>query len=169
MNASAVKMDLGPLLKLQDTLKAGERMRVKVGLLAPKASRFDIFKSTRTEDKLNNPSLGLIHEKGDPESNIPPRSFLRMPLETKLILKINQIGKAVWRALLLRAGLETALEELGVTAQNTVQEAFETGGWGQWAPLKPRTIARKGSSAILIDSGQLRRAVSHEVVGGAAP
>ena len=46
-----------------------------------------------------------------------------------------------------------ALEVLGIAGVQTVEEAFRTGGFGRWRSLKPATIRRKGSAAILIDSG----------------
>jgi hypothetical protein len=53
-------------------------------------------------------------------------------------------------------GVKSAVKLLGVMGEETVQEAFATGGFGQWPALRPRTIQRKGSSRILIDSAQLR-------------
>ena len=44
-----------------------------------------------------------------------------------------------------------------------MQEAFETGGFGAWEPIKEATSSRKGSSQILIDSSQLRRSVISKV------
>lgn len=40
------------------------------------------------------------------------------------------------------------------------RDAFATAGFGEWAPLRPSTIARKGSSRILIDTGSLMAALT---------
>ena len=54
--------------------------------------------------------------------------------------------------------------EAGLTATVVINDAFESGGFGEWAPLKPETIRRKGSDKILIDTGDLRRSISYEVM-----
>jgi len=40
------------------------------------------------------------------------------------------------------------------------RDAFATNGFGEWAPLHPATIARKGSSRILVDTGSLMAALT---------
>ena len=159
--------DVGPLKALRADLDANRRAFVKVGVLSNKAERFDINKTD--QDDINNPTLGLVHEFGSASHNIPPRSFLRMPLGTQLPDKLSKIGKATWNALVEQKGVRGALEVLGIAGVQTVEEAFRSGGFGRWQPLKAATVARKGSSAILIDSGQLRRSISSAVVGGRAP
>lgn len=54
---------------------------------------------------------------------------------------------------------------LGVVAQDQILEAFETGGFGEWQPDAPATIAKKGSEDPLIDKGRLKGAVTFEVEG----
>ena len=164
---NAVRMDMRELRALQERLKPFKKWRVKVGILGAKAERFDIESSTSTADALNNPTLGLIHEFGSKANAIPARSFLRVPLMTKLPKRLEQIGKALWRTIILKQGPEKALEQLGVQGEIEVQKAFNQGGPG-WAPLSPYTVARKkkNKTAILIDSGQLKRSISSEVVKG---
>lgn len=41
------------------------------------------------------------------------------------------------------------------------REAFATGGFGEWPALKPATIARKGSSKILVETGSLLSALTN--------
>ena len=61
------------------------------------------------------------------------------------------------------SGIEKILELVGIYGESIVQEAFETGGFGAWEPIKEATANRKGSSQILIDSSQLRRSVISKV------
>lgn len=151
-------------------------------------SRYD--KGGRLDAGLNNPTLGLMHEFGTkavtesfPSGErgpgavatfqivsrraIPARSFLRMPLMTRLQSKLDEIGRGVWRAIILKRGVRAALGALGTVARNLVDSAFATRGFGQWAPNSPMTIRRKGSSAPLIDTAQLRKSVTYEVVRSA--
>lgn len=150
--------------------KLASGLRKRVGSV----SRFD-DKGNR-QDALNNPSLGLIQEFGTMEKTegervthhaIPARSFLRMPLMTRLQTKIDEIGRAVWRTIILKRGVMAGLASLGTIARNLIDTAFETRGFGQWAPNAPMTILRKGSSAPLIASAQLRKSVTYQVVRGA--
>ena len=53
---------------------------------------------------------------------------------------------------------------LGFAGEAVVQEAFATKGFGKWQPLDEKTIKRKGSSSILIDSGELRKSISSKAV-----
>lgn len=154
---SQVNVDLSGLTKLKKGLAKG--YFAKVGYLGSNAPR-------EGDDGINNPTLAVIMEYGSVSQNIPPRSTLRMPIQTH--------GREITEFLTsgdikrdFEAGrMNDIFTKLGVFAENIVQEAFETGGFGKWAPLKKATIARKGSSAILIDTAQLRRSVTSEVQSG---
>jgi hypothetical protein len=164
---SKVIANFGPLKGMIADLDTNRNAKVKVGVLANKAGRFDILQTK--QDGINNPTLGLVHEFGSHSLGIPARSFLRVPLAEELPKKLRQIGEAVWKALLLSKGLFNALEQMGLAGVQVVEGAFRTGGYGRWQPLSAFTIRKKGSSAILIDSGQLRRSISSAVVGGNRP
>lgn len=141
-----------PLQRLITQVASDEKnSRVQVGIFSSAA---------RTNSDLTNGDIGAVHEFGSMSQHIPQRSFLRMPLTTRL--KDN--ASSNWGEIILRQGFNSALRKLGVMGENTVQKAFATGGFGVWPKLKPATIARKGSSAILIDTSQLRRSISSRVV-----
>lgn len=131
---------------------------VKVGILGSKVSR--------EGDPINNAELGLIQEFGSAKRNIPPRSFLRMPLENAGDT-ITEVGsKASFQKAIEGGDTTTALSIIGAVAQGIVTDAFVSGGDGQWPANKPATIARKKSSKPLIDTGQLRRSIDFEVADG---
>lgn len=147
-----VVFKIGGLTKLKDQLtSAGKVSRVQVGILANKP---------RAEGDLTNAEIGAIHEFGSYSERIPQRSFLLMPLTFHLGKNL----KGNWTGWILSGGMVNAAKHLGVMAEKTIQQAFATGGFGEWRPLAPSTIARKGSSAILIDTAQLRRSISYRVV-----
>jgi len=165
VNIPGVRLDIARITELKKILQKDSKARVRVGILGPSASR----KNKRGRSNLNNPTLGyyhegLLHEVGSKSLNYPARSFLRVPLRTKLPEQIEKIGKAAWQSFILRKGLLRALDQLGMIAENVVQKAFATSGYGRWAPNAPATVAKKGSSAPLIETGQLRKAITHEVV-----
>ncbi len=179
MNATT-KLDDRKLTALGRELRAFKNARVRVGILGgEKTSRYDIEKTN--QDKLNNPTLGAIHEFGSKLRNIPARSFLRMPLTLFLPKRIQQIGVAVWRALVVQSGALLALKQLGVAAENTVQEAFQTGGFGRWPKwstsyarwrmryerARSKVIGPLQPGSLLILSGQMRRAVTSRVYADA--
>ena len=56
------------------------------------------------------------------------------------------------------------LRRLGLLGQNIVRKWF-TDPRNNWAPNSPATLARKGSSRPLVDTGMLRRAITYVVRG----
>lgn len=151
-----VKKDFSGFAKLRNHLENLQIYKAQVGLFEDTASR----KPGRGRIT-DNRSLGLEHEMGNPDTNLPPRSFLKMPLEQYM----GKVLKFDWLRRARMSGAKSAVKLLGVMGEETVQEAFATGGFGQWAPLKKETIRRKGGSTrILIDSAQLRKAISSRVV-----
>jgi phage gpG-like protein len=120
--------------------------------------------------KVSTAFIGAVHEFGTDRAGrgnnvtIPERSFIRMPL----IEKGEEIQKFAEKELeknLADGDIEKILSMLGEGAVAKIQEAFETGGFGKWPPLSEVTIERKGSSAILIDQGFLRKRISYKVGG----
>lgn len=58
------------------------------------------------------------------------------------------------------------MRQIGVTAEGIVLEAFDSNGFGKWAPLNPATLAAKKNHQTLVETQQLRNAILHEVVDG---
>tara|TARA_R110000851_G_scaffold306239_5_gene464506 strand:- start:1674 stop:2150 length:477 start_codon:yes stop_codon:yes gene_type:complete len=149
------KVDLSGFNNLKKALDAN--MEVRVGVLSNKNGR---------NDTQSNASVGATHEFGSVTNKIPARSWLRMPIQ----VKIKEIQKAIFKkrtqieADLLRGNSKSLFTILGLSAEKVIQDSFESGGFGKWAKLNAETIKRKGSSAPLIDSGQLRRSVTSAVV-----
>lgn len=158
MSCCTITLDVGKLEGLEADLKANSRSYVKVGILAKNAGR-------RDGSLLNNPTRGLIHEVGSFSRNIPERSFLVMPLRMKLGQALKKLGDpAVWNKLLVDFGFAILFDVIGNEAVGVILEAFATGGFGQWPQLSPWTVRQKGNADILIDTGEMRGAISYEVV-----
>ena len=162
---TVIRLDLRGIKELKAVVNGFRNARVKVGLLGNKADRFDYFWN---KEPKNNPTIGLEHEFGVKNNpwgrETPARSFLRMPLMTQLPNKIASIGAETWKAIIVKRSLADGLKNLGAAAEATIQEAFATGGWGQWQPISWIQRVKKRSSAILINTAQMRKAVTSKVV-----
>lgn len=153
IGGSRITANFDGILNLQRMAK--KRLYVKVGVLGSKGT------AAHKGTTLNNATIGLIHEKGSMTRNIPRRSFLDMPLNTEGQKEIYKNQKVLWSEM-IKGTVKTVYKILGVIGENTVHKAFDTGGFGRWAPLKPSTIRRKRSSAILIDTRQLEGSITSE-------
>ena len=90
-----------------------------------------------------------------------------MPIETKFKDELNKnVG---FKSALKELNVTKLNDEAGITATVVIDDAFASGGFGEWATLKPKTVKRKTKNgkkgdAILIDTGDLRRSITYEVV-----
>lgn len=147
-----ITQDLKPLEQLNKNAK--EKFVTKVGILGRKNSR---------NDKNTNALIGAVHEFGSASNNIPRRSFLNDPLIIKSKELKQTISEKTAENLLKKNGMRLTFQQVGAKAEEIIQRAFQSGGFGKWQPLKPKTIKRKGSSSILISSGELRKSISSSV------
>jgi len=141
------------IIDLSKELAIAKKASVVVGLLGDDLGPDAPYRSAL--------EVGVTHEFG--LGRCPIRSFIRLPFK----VKADEMSKAIENGFkAVSSGTTTterALGLIGARANNYVIEAFETEGWGKWKPLHPYTIMMKGSSAILIDTGTLRRSVTWEV------
>ncbi len=153
MKQTKITMNLDGLDDLVGEM--GNDYVTRVGVLAGKNNR---------DGDIGNADLALIHIMGSLSNNIPPRDFLKMPLELKKkeLLKVLSSGSA--KEALENGEYRKVFEILGLKAEEIVQDAFSSGGFGQWPALNPSTVRAKGSSRPLIDTAELRRAQSSDVV-----
>ena len=128
-------------------------------------------------DKMRNylHSQGLHLKKGTMTVVIPTRSFLRMPLmsaESKKELRrviVDSIGGEIKATDLSNKTANKILDDtvhlLAETAYLRVLQAFESGGFGKWAPITEFTAQRRynASNPPLTDTGDLRRSISYEI------
>jgi phage gpG-like protein len=138
--------------------KFGDSYVARVGILGG-----DVVRKAG-DTGLTNSELGVIHEFGSDTNNIPPRSFLRMPIETHAREIFKGMDNQKVKEAVVSGDAIAVFKILGMIAEGFVKLAFASGGFGKWPALKQETIARKGSSAPLIDTGQLRRSISSDVV-----
>ena len=104
--------------------------------------------------------IGTIHEFGAPAANIPERSFLRATVDQSEGLLQKRLAHGMGQVLDGTQTVTGALSLVGETAVGAVQVRIAKG----IAPaLAPATIAAKGSSKPLIDTGRLRGSIEYEV------
>ena len=158
----AVEYNLNDTILKDMMNKLKEEIVVRVGILGGDGSKM-------TQDgKITMAYLGSIHEFGASVKDvktpfeIPERSFLRMPLDTKLGEELEKSSK--FKQAFQDCDMQALGDEIGLASLNVINDAFDSGGLGKWQPLAESTIARKGSDTILIDTGDLRRSISYEVV-----
>lgn len=155
MNQTKVRFNLDKLEEIKRGI--GRTYRARVGVLGSDTDRDD-------GSGLTNAELGLIQIFGSVSRKIPPRDFLIMPIEMHKREIVASAASSAGRSAFDRGDYAKVIAIIGVTAETFVHQAFETAGFGQWAPNAPSTIAQKGSDAPLIDTSRLRRSISSEVV-----
>lgn len=78
---------------------------------------------------------------------------------TATVIVKNNIGKLKEN---LKKAREAALRRGGSDLEGAIKDTISDGR-GEWPALQPKTIARKGSSRPLIDTGALRSSITHVV------
>ena len=107
-------------------------------------------------------ALAVAHEFGVPDNNLPARPFMRQTWNNNQAdVKVKQ-RLAFGMALRGRWSPRMALERLGLDYEDKVRATIDA---GNFEPIAAATKKRKGSSRILIDTGDLRRRVTSKVVG----
>lgn len=107
---------------------------------------------------LSMAELATVHEYG---LGVPQRSFIRSTVteqEQAIRATLRKVGD---RVLMGKMTAEQGLRVLGEDIKSKIQRKITT---GPFVPNAPSTIARKGSSRPLIDTGSLRASISYEIV-----
>lgn len=133
---------------------------VKVGILGESAKR--------TQGGINNAEIGFVNEFGKMTGHpkIPARSFLRMPLSMHFMDKVKEkksLSSKEFEKAITNGKADDFARKVGLVAEEVIQEAFSTNGYGNWKPNAPYTVEKKGSSSPLIDTGQLRRSITSRI------
>ena len=108
--------------------------------------------------------VAAFHEFG---IGVPERAFLAKTAEeqtdelTRLAERLELEGVASGRMT-----TRQALAVIGQRGEDKVREKLRTGD-PEWPPLADSTIAKKGSTAPLIDTGQMIQSVRYQVKGAA--
>ena len=112
--------------------------------------------------------IATFHELGTPGGLIPQRSFIRSTVDGRRKDIAEVQTKSLDKIVDGKATAEDAAGIVGLWVENAIKKKI-TSGDPAWPPLKDATIARKGSSRPLIDTGQLRASITHVVTKGEKP
>lgn len=160
MSASGVRVITDTRLQGLQALSnrfLAERRRVLVGVPAGKQEK----------DGTPIALIAAVHEFGSPERGIPERSFLRAGILSNLQQLIAINAASIRQIASGSMTMVSALNRLGLFAAGAVQKQIAE---GDYTPLRPATIARKGSSKPLIDTASLRQSITYQIaLEGEAP
>ena len=121
--------------------------------------------NTAREGGMSNASLLYLHENGIPSHNIPARPVLRPAIaDDGTKQKIEKLMKDGMEAALLHGDTnkaEQSFHKAGMVGRDACKKWITDGG--HLAPNAPATVARKGSSKPLIDTGSMVGSITYAV------
>lgn len=110
----------------------------------------------------DNVLIASVHEFGTADGRVPQRSFIRSTIDSRA-KDIEEVRKKLHAQVV--DGKLTPKQASDILGQWVEAAMRKTISSNIPPPLQPETIAAKGSSVSLIDTGQLRasiRAITHE-------
>ncbi len=143
------------LQAVQKSIKELKKIDVLVGIPQEEAGR--------EQNDITNAELLYIHTNGSPANNIPPRPVVEPAIQDSK----EEIGTLLKEAILKAlegdtGGAMAGMERAGTQGENAVKGWF-TNPKNGWAENAESTKKKKGSSKPLIDTGQLRKSITHVV------
>lgn len=108
------------------------------------------------------PELMATHEFGSQDGRIPQRSFIGATLSERRQEITKLLSQYADQILQDKLAPAQALGQLGLWAATAVKAKITTTDIPP--PLKPSTIARKGSTKPLVDTGQLVNSITWVVI-----
>ncbi|BEM41647.1 hypothetical protein [uncultured Serratia sp.] len=168
------KFDASKLKSVLTKLEKAKRLSVAVGVPAAKNA---------ARGETNNATIAAVHEFGaviqvtpkmrgflhhagihlkadTAQITVPERSFLRSTVAENKAAAASFLARGINAALTGDADIKTPFDALGRNMAGLAQRKIQS---GIAPPLSAATIARKGSSKPLIDSGQLVQSITWEV------
>ena len=171
MASSTVKDTDKGYKSLKEFLANAGKVYVVVGVRGEKgAKRYDKAPGEKGEP-LSLVEVAAVHEFGSEDGRVPERSFLRSTFDTHRPKYERVLRKGVDRCISgVTSGsgakavstIEHELDRLGVRVAGDVTLLIKSGE-GIQPKLADATIARKGSTHTLIDTGRLSTSIDSEV------
>jgi hypothetical protein len=163
LNGSDVLVGIPEWDNRQDSLKARAMAMAltKKGKLTKKARKF----LRAAQNPISNAELLFIFTNGSPLRGQPPRPVIEAAIQSDPTREL--IAKALANAAVSaldgdEKGLVRNLDHAGGLGEHASHDWFTNPDNG-WLPNMPSTISAKGSDSPGIDTGQMRRAITHVV------
>jgi hypothetical protein len=151
---SKVPSEMAKLKKLGD-------VRIYVGIQEADNERENV----RTKGSETNAQLLYLHSQGSPIRNIPARPVIEPAIDSvvnELRPELRAGGQAWLKGERPRA--MQSFRKVGRIARDAARGWF-TNPMNNWPPNAPSTVRHKGRDAPLLDTEQMRKAISF-VIGG---
>lgn len=158
----------------KDMIRNSELLYIHSHGIRKKAMRQEMQKATKKGKTYNEAYQMYLHEHGSALWHAPPRPILEPAIAHEKDKIAQQMQKAAQSFLDLKPQEAQAnLEKAGMVGQNAARDWFTNPANG-WAPNSERTIngwdrpdgthfKGKGSDKPLIDTGQLRKAITYVI------
>ncbi len=146
-----------------EALNNAELLFIHTHGVRKKAMREEMQENMDTGSPYSEAYQLYIQEHGSPLWHSPPRPVLEPAITDRKKEISGELSKAA-ASLLERnpIGFQIGLHRAGQVAENAARDWF-TNPQNGWAPNSPLTVEEKGSSNPLIDTGQMRKAITHVV------
>lgn len=160
MSVTVTKDKVAALLK---SIQGLEGKQALVGVPAANAGRDP---DPEDPQPINNAALAYIHDNGSPAANIPERPFTRPGIESVQDQIADRYKKGARAVLDGRVSdMDVVHDAVGQIAEDAIKRKITD---GPFTPLAPATIAKRKargrkSEKPLIDSAQMRNAITHVV------
>lgn len=149
-------LDRGYRKLMTQALDMAKGMSVTVGIHEAEGQK--------SHGELSVIDVGTINEFGGPNNNPPRRSFIRDWADENRTAHEENLRKIAVAVLYGKTpSMKVAFDRFGLRCVGEVQKRISD---GIAPPQAESTIARKGSSTPLIDSGLLRASIAHKVNEG---
>ncbi len=142
---------------IKSLAKRADRSYTKVGVQQGTTHK-NTDPGSKSEQLSDLVMIAAVNEFGTKDGKIPSRPALRLAVENNS-KKIAKLSATVYSKTLDKSiTLEQALSILGEFVTDAMKKSITD---LKTPPNSPRTIAAKGSSNPLIDTGQYRNSISH--------
>ena len=107
-----------------------------------------------------------VQEHGSPLWQVPPRPVLEPGVKSRKSAIARQLAGAVTAAIDGdQTEVDRRLHMVGQLGEDGAKSWFENPE-NHWPPNSPKTIAQKGSDSPMIDTGEMRKSITHIVREG---
>lgn len=115
---------------------------------------------TYPDANLSAAQIAAVNEFGSRDGHVPERSFMRSTMDEERVELGRNLAKVVAAIASGRMTESRALNLIGMDAQRRIQRKIVA---LREPPNAPSTIARKGSSNPLVDTGRLTQSITYAV------